>query len=138
SPSLFVTLLELWEQGHDVVVGQRHKRSEHFLLQGARKLYYRFLDRISEDNLVIDGGDFRLVDRSILNKLKNVNDATPYVRGLVSTLATNQTCFPYERQTRQHGTSKFPMRRLMGLAIDGIVSHSIIPLRLASLTGLVI
>lgn len=138
SPKLFSVLLELWEKGHDVVVGQRSKRKENFLLQNARKFYYRFLDKISEDNLVLDGGDFRLVDKSILNKLKRVNEATPYVRGLISTLARNQICFPYERQIRLHGNSKFPVRKLMGLAVDGIICHSIIPLRLASLTGLII
>ncbi len=138
SPSLFGTLLSYWEIGHDVVVGQRIKRDENFLLQSARKIFYRLLNYISEDNLAIDGGDFRLVDRSILDKLHKVHDATPYVRGLVSTLAANQTNFPYERQTRIHGKSKFPLIRLFGLAIDGIVSHSIVPLRLASLTGLLV
>ncbi|MBA2648552.1 MAG: glycosyltransferase family 2 protein [Legionella sp.] len=138
SPSLFLVMLNHWEEGHDVVVGKRIKREENYLLQGARKIFYRFLSRISEDNLVIDGGDFRLVDRSILDKLLLINDATPYVRGLVSSIATKQFVFPYERQIRKHGKSKFPVIRLFGLAVDGIVSHSILPLRLASLTGLIV
>jgi len=138
SPTLFGTFLTYWEMGHDVVVGKRNKREENFFLQNARKAFYRFLNRISEDNLAIDGGDFRLVDRSILNKLHKVHDATPYVRGLISTLAARQIMFPYERQSRKFGKSKFPLVRLIGLAIDGIVSHSIVPLRLASLTGLVV
>lgn len=138
SPALFETLLSYWEMGHDVVVGKRSKREENYFLQSARKIFYRLLKRISEDNLTIDGGDFRLVDRSILDKLQTIHDATPYVRGLISTLATKQIAFPYERQARQHGKSKFPFFRLFGLAIDGIVSHSIVPLRLASLIGLVV
>lgn len=136
SPVLFETILSYWEMGHDVVVGRRSKREENFLLQSARKAFYRFLSRISEDNLAIDGGDFRLVDRSVLDKLHRIHDATPYVRGLVSILATRQTEFPYERQSRKYGKSKFPLIRLFGLAVDGIISHSIVPLRLASLTGL--
>lgn len=136
SPALFATLLSYWEMGHDVVVGKRCKREENYLLQCARKIFYRLLKRISEDNLTIDGGDFRLVDRSIIEKLHTIHDATPYVRGLISTLATKQIAFPYERQARKHGKSKFPLFRLFGLAIDGIVSHSIVPLRLASLIGL--
>ena len=83
----------------------------------------------------MDGGDFRLVDRSILIQLKNIHDAAPYVRGLISTLARNQSGFEYERRERKHGTSKFPVVRLIGLAIDGIVSHSTVPLRLASVFG---
>lgn len=136
SPALFETLLSYWEMGHDVVVGKRNKREENYLLQSARKIFYRLLKRISEDNLTIDGGDFRLVDRSILDKLQTIHDATPYVRGLISMLATKQIAFPYDRQARQHGKSKFPFFRLFGLAMDGIVSHSIVPLRLASLIGL--
>ncbi len=135
SPSLFKTMLHYWELGHDVVVGSRNKRVENFILQGARRIFYRFLSSISEDNLVIDGGDFRLVDSSILDKLRNFHDTSPYVRGLISTLATKQITFPYERQSRKHGKSKFPIIRLFGLAIDGIVSHSIVPLRVASITG---
>lgn len=96
------------------------------------------MNRISDDNLAVDGGDFRLIDRSILDKLHRIHDATPYVRGLVSMLASKQIDFPYERQARQHGKSKFPIIRLVGLAIDGIVSHSIIPLRLASIIGLLV
>ncbi|KTC66065.1 glycosyl transferase, group 2 family protein (plasmid) [Legionella adelaidensis] len=138
SPELFDTLLLHWEAGHDVVVGRRSKREEGFLLQNARKFFYRFLKRISEDNLAIDGGDFRLVDRSVLNKLQRIHDATPYVRGLVSMLAARQTEFAYERQARKHGKSKFPLFRLFGLAIDGIVSHSIVPLRLASIIGVIV
>jgi glycosyltransferase involved in cell wall biosynthesis len=136
SPTLFDTILSYWEMGHDVVVGKRNKREENIFLQSARKIFYRFLSRISEDNLAIDGGDFRLVDRTILDKLHQIHDSTPYVRGLISMLATKQVEFPYERQARKHGKSKFPVTRLCGLAIDGIVSHSIVPLRLASLIGL--
>jgi glycosyltransferase involved in cell wall biosynthesis len=139
SPTLFVTLLSYWEMGHDVVVGKRKsQRAENFLMQNARKTFYRLLKRISEDNVTLDGGDFRLIDRSILDKLQSIHDATPYVRGLVTILASKQKDFSYERQERVHGKSKFPLFRLFGLAIDGIVSHSIVPLRLASLFGLFI
>ena len=128
SPSFFVNMLSNWELGHDVVVGRREKREENYFLQKARKIFYRFLNSISEDNLVIDGGDFRLVDRSILDKLRKTHDATPYVRGLISSFACNQASFSYERQTRVHGKSKFPLSRLIELAIDGVTNHSILPL----------
>lgn len=137
-PSLFPEFIKRWEQGFDVVVGLRRKRPEAKWLLMLRKSFYRFLSKISQDNLVVDGGDFRLVDRSILNQLRQIHDATPYVRGLVSTLAARQTGFEYERQERQHGQSKFPLLRLIGLAVDGMVSHSIVPLRLASTFGFVV
>lgn len=134
-PELFPEFIKRWQQGSDVVVGLRRKRPEPGWLLLLRKSFYRFLSRISQDNLVVDGGDFRLVDRSILIQLKKIHDAAPYVRGLISTLASNQTGFEYERRERKHGDSKFPLVRLVGLAIDGIVSHSTVPLRLASIFG---
>ncbi len=136
-PSLFPEFLRHWEEGCDVVVGIRKKREEGVILQNMRKAFYRFLNRISEDNLIVDAGDFRLVDRSILNQLCDLYDANPYVRGLVSSLATNIAGIPYERDVRLHDQSKFPFFKLVGLAVSGIINHSTLPLRLASITGFI-
>jgi polyisoprenyl-phosphate glycosyltransferase len=135
-PSLFPKFLELWEQGHDVVVGIRHFRQESKLLQWARRFYYRLLQRVSDDNLMLDSGDFRLIDRSVLDQLHLINDVAPYTRGLTSMLATRQTGVAYDRQVRQSGESKFPLGKLMALAVDGLITHSIFPLRLAAFIGL--
>lgn len=137
-PTIFPKFLAEWEKGHDVVVGIREKREEAAWLLKCRKMFYRFLCKISPDNLVIDGGDFRLVDKHILDSLRQIHDTNPYVRGLVSVFAKNQTGFAYERRKREHGVSKFPLRRLIPLAIDGIVSHSTAPLRLASILGFIV
>jgi polyisoprenyl-phosphate glycosyltransferase len=135
-PSLFPKFLELWEQGHDVVVGIRRFRHENRLLQAARRYYYRLLKRLSDDNLMLDSGDFRLIDRSVLNQLHLINDVAPYTRGLTSMLATRQIGVPYDRQVRQAGASKFPIGKLVALAVDGLITHSIFPLRLAAYVGL--
>jgi dolichol-phosphate mannosyltransferase len=135
-PSLFPKFLELWEQGHDVVVGIRRFRDEGRLLQWVRRIYYRLLRRVSNDNLVLDSGDFRLVDRTILDQLHHINDANPYTRGLTSMLAAKQTGFRYDRQKRRSGKSKFPIPKLMALAVDGLITHSVFPLRLAAYIGL--
>ncbi|SHL53181.1 dolichol-phosphate mannosyltransferase [Bradyrhizobium lablabi] len=137
-PAIFPQFLALWEQGHDVVVGIRRFRDESKLLQWSRKLYYRLLKAISSDNLMLDSGDFRLVDRSILDQLRRIDDASPYTRGLTSLLASNQTGVPYERAVREKGQSKFPLVKLIGLAVDGFVAHSTTPLRMASFAGLLI
>lgn len=137
-PKMFVEFIAHWEKGYDVVVGLRKERPEAKWLLALRKMFYRFLSNISEDNLIIDGGDFRLVDKSILDKLRNMNVATPYVRGLVSTLSKSQIGIPYQRKQREFGQSKFPVLKLVGLAVDGIISHSVAPLRLATLAGLCI
>lgn len=136
-PAIIPRFLEKWEGGHDVVVGIRTKRIEPLPLRAARRLYYKLLSTIAaEYNIVEDAGDFRLVDRRVLNLLKQINDAQPYTRGLVSSLAANQTGIPYERGIRQFGNSKFPVRRLFAFAAGGVISHSLVPLRLATFAGL--
>jgi dolichol-phosphate mannosyltransferase len=135
-PHLFPVFLEHWEKGNDVVVGVRRTRKESQLLQAARKAFYRLMRRLSDDYIVVDGGDFRLVDRSVLDVLRTIHDAHPYTRGLISSLAARQVGVAYDRMHREFGQSKFPIRRLFGLAMDGILAHSIIPLRLASYFGL--
>jgi dolichol-phosphate mannosyltransferase len=136
-PRTFPALLELWEKGHDVVVGIRHKRSESRLVQFGRRTYYRLLQRFSDDNMLLDGGDFRLVDRSILDELRSIHDAYPYTRGLTSSLAKRQAGVNIERDRREFGRSKFPLRRLFGFAMSGFLAHSLLPLRLASYFGFI-
>jgi polyisoprenyl-phosphate glycosyltransferase len=137
-PTIFPEFLTLWTKGHDVVVGIRQIRHENILLQWTRKFYYRLLKKISSDNLMLDSGDFRLVDRSILDQLHRIDDASPYTRGLTSLLASNQIGIPYKRAVREKGKSKFPLVKLIGLAIDGFVAHSTAPLKIASFAGLLI
>lgn len=137
-PELIPKFLEHWEQGHDVVVGLRRLRQENSLLTLARRVFYMLLSRMTEDRLTRDAGDFRLIDRSILDRLKAVNDFNPYVRGVVSSFATNEIGIQYDRAQRIHGKSKFPVRKLVGFAMDGVIGHSVLPLRLASYSGLII
>lgn len=137
-PELFPKFLELWERGHDVVVGLRRKRQESRLLTWGREIFYRLLNRISEDPLTPDAGDFRLVDRRILDQLHELNHHNPYVRGLISSLATREAGVPYSRRSRQFEQSKFPVRKLVGFALNGIIAHSVLPLRLAAYIGVAI
>ena len=137
-PALIAQFLALWEKGHDVVVGIRRRRRENPLLTMARRTFYTMLNRISDDRITRDAGDFRLVDRSVLEMLKELNDINPYVRGLISAFARNETGIVYDRDARQHGESKFPVIKLFRFAVDGIIAHSVVPLRLATYVGLVV
>lgn len=137
-PSVFPEFLRLWREGHDVVIGLRTRRTESLTMIAARRMFYHLLDRISDVPHTVDAGDFRLVDRSILDQLREIDDAQPYVRGIISELARNQTGIEYSRQRREFGESKFPLRQLIRLALSGIFSYSIAPLRLASYLGIFI
>jgi dolichol-phosphate mannosyltransferase len=137
-PEVIPQFIELWEQGHDVVVGLRRRRQENFVLTVARRSFYALLHRISEEKLTADAGDFRLIDRHILDHLKAIQDLHPYVRGMVGSLARSEAKVPYDRAARKFGRSKFPLRKLVSFAMDGIISHSILPLRLATYVGMML
>lgn len=137
-PELIPRFLEAWEQGYDVVVGVRRTRVENRLLSMGRRFFYWLVTSISDDNIVENAGDFRLVDRTVIERLKAVNDVNPYTRGLISSLAARQTGIEYDRRARQFEQSKFPLRRLTRFATDGLVSHSLVPLRLAGYAGFLI
>lgn len=137
-PEMIPVLIEQWERGHDCVVGIRKNRQEAVPLQLARKVFYRLLRRVSDDNIVNDAGDFRLIDHTIISHLRYINDAEPYTRALTSLMAKTQIGVPYSRNVRQAGESKYPLRRLFGLAVEGMIAHSVAPLRFASLVGFII
>jgi dolichol-phosphate mannosyltransferase len=135
-PALLPQFLRLWEGGKLVVYGVRRSRQEGWLLQVGRRAFYRFVDALSDHHLPRDAGDFRLVDRRIVEELRKVRDTNLYIRGRIATFGFEQEGVPYDRAARARGKSKFGFFSLMSLAIDGIVSHSSIPLRVATWCGL--
>ncbi len=137
-PEMISTFLRKWEQGYKVVYGVRKKRPEGMWLHALRKLYYRMVDYLSDDSLPHDAGDFRLIDRCIIEELNKINDNAPYIRGLIAAMGFNQIGIPYDRKERNAGYSKFNMSRLFNLALDGILQHSTVPLRLASIFGAIV
>jgi hypothetical protein len=135
---LIEKFVEEWESGFKVVYGVRKKRPEAKWLNGLRRLFYRFIDMISEDSLPYDAGDFRLVDRVILDQVKKINDSSPYLRGTIAAMGFDQKGVQYDRAERRAGSSKFKWRNLFGLAMDGILNHSILPLRISFYFGMAI
>jgi polyisoprenyl-phosphate glycosyltransferase len=135
-PELISAFIDKWQQGYMVVYGVRGQRpKESPLLFHTRRLFYRLIDAISEDRLPHDVGDFRLIDRRVLDQLRHLNDQQPYLRGLIAAMGFRQVGIPYDRAERERGMSKFNIWRLGGLALDGILHHSIMPLRLATGIG---
>ncbi len=137
-PELLETFLDRWLAGADVVYGVRIKRQEGRSINLARAAFYRLIDRLSEDEIPVDAGDFRLISRRIIDILKSYEDAQPYLRGTIAALGFQQVGIPYERAARTRGESKFPFSKLVSLALDGILNHSTIPLRLSTYFGLTV
>lgn len=134
-PELIPEFLKHWEDGCAVVYGVRRSRRESATLHYARKLFYRLADYLSEDDLPVDVGDFRLIDRKVVDVLRQVDDAQPYLRGMIAAMGFKQHGINYDRRGRERGTSNFRFKDLVGLALDGILNHSTVPLRLATFFG---
>lgn len=137
-PELLEVFFDLWQQGHDVVYGIRKKRPESFLLHAFRRFGYWVIDKISEHPIPQDVGDFRLIDRKVVNAISQIKTANPYLRGMIAGLGFNQTGVPYDRDARIAGESKFNVSRLVRLGLTAVFNHSTVPLRAASFLGAII
>ena len=134
-PELFGEFLAAWEKGYKVVYGIRRSRPENIALSTARKLFYRGLASLSTVELPVDAGDFRLIDRLVIEDLRKVKDGAPYIRGMIAHLGYSQIGIPYDRAERKRGSSKFNLLALIRLAVDGVCSQSTKPLELITLLG---
>jgi dolichol-phosphate mannosyltransferase len=136
-PALILQFLDLWKKGNKVVYGVRRSRKEGFFITSARKFFYRLLDSISDFRLPKDAGDFRLLDRRVIDELSKHRNRSPYLRGIIARIGFNQVGVVYDRMPRERGSTKFSLGSLIDLAIDGIVNNSVVPLRLAVYGGLI-
>lgn len=131
-PEVVLELARRWREGFDVVYAVRSRRAgeNRFKLATAAG-FYRLLRRLSDVEIPADVGDFRLVDRKALEAYKTMREDDRFVRGMLSWVGFRQTGVLYERDERYAGTTKYPLRRMLHFALDGIVSFSNAPLRLA-------
>jgi len=134
-PDIIRDFLRLWETGHLVVYGIRRSRKEGLFITFLRGLFYWLVDKLSDCHLPRGAGDFRLIDRRIVEELRNIKDPSIYLRGRIAMMGFNQIGIEYDREDRKLGESKFHYRHNFRLAMDAITSHSVIPLRLATYFG---
>jgi len=136
-PEVIQAFMERWREGYHVVYGQRMERPGEtpFKLWTARA-FYRLINRLSEVPIPLDSGDFRLLDRAVVDALLRMPERHRLLRAMTSWVGFRQIPVPYSRAERFAGTSKYPLRKMLALALDGIVSFSTVPLRLVSLMGL--
>jgi len=135
NPSLIRDFLRLWEQGYHVVYGIRRSRKEGAAITFLRRVFYWLVDKLSDYHLPQGAGDFRLIDRRIIEELRKVRDPNIYLRGRIAMLGFKQAGIEYDRDERKRGESKFKLHHNVQLAMDAITSHSAIPLRLATYFG---
>src|SRR5581483_1633018 len=135
-PELIGRMIEKWREGYHVVYGQRRARSgETAFKVMTAKWFYRFINTLSDVPIPVDTGDFRLMDRSVVEAIKRMPERDRFIRGMVSWVGYRQYPLQYERAERFAGVSKYPLRKMIAFAADGILSFSIKPLHLATTTG---
>src|SRR4051794_20337903 len=137
-PEVMLDMIRLWEDGYDVVYGVRTDREgeTRFKLLTAR-LFYRLIRWLSETEIPLDTGDFRLLDRKVVDAIVAMPERDRFLRGMVSWAGFRQVGLPYRRAPRFAGETKYPLGKMVRFAFDGIVSFSVKPLRLSTLMGFI-
>jgi len=135
-PELMLDMIRLWREGYAVVYAQKTERQgSGFLIRHAYRIFYRIVGRLSEVEIPVDTGDFSLMDRRVVDLLNSLPERNRYVRGLRAWLGFKQTAIKFERPARFAGETKYNFGRLVGLALDGLMSVSKAPLHLAMYMG---
>lgn len=132
---LIPTFIKYWEDGYDVVYGVRNKSRENLLMAFMRRSFYRLVNALSDDKPPLNSGEFRLVDRKIVNELIKLDDYKPYIRGIMASIGFKQIGVEYIRGTRPRGKSKSSITFLIDFAINGIVSSSYVLIRASTYMG---
>jgi dolichol-phosphate mannosyltransferase len=134
-PELLGQGLVKLSEGYDVVYAVRKKRKESLVKRGMYALYYRLLSSIAEVNIPLDAGDFCLMERRVATILKAMPERNFFLRGLRAWTGFRQFGLEYEREPRAAGKTKYPFKRLLRLAADGVFAFSIVPIRIATAVG---
>jgi polyisoprenyl-phosphate glycosyltransferase len=138
-PEVALDLASRWREGYEVVYAVREGREgETPFKRATASLFYRLFRRMSDVDVPLDVGDFRLVDRRALDAFRSMRESNRYVRGMFSWIGYRQVGVPYRREERYAGETKYPLRKMLRFATDGIVSFSAYPLRLALNVGFIV
>lgn len=135
-PEVILDMIDKWKEGYEVVYGRRLKRKGETLFKKLTALaFYRVLRSMTNVDIPLDTGDFRLIDRKVCDVLRGLKEKNRFVRGLISWIGFKQTSVEYVREERFAGETKYPLKKMIGFALDGITSFSYKPLKIASYLG---
>nr|WP_290666674.1 glycosyltransferase family 2 protein [Ardenticatena sp.] len=138
-PELIADLLAKWCEGYEVVYAVRTEREgETWFKEFTAKIFYRLMHAITSVDIPIDTGDFRLMDRTVVETLRHMRERHRFMRGMAAWVGFRQIGIPYRRHARYAGETKYPFRKMLRFALDGITSFSYFPLQLATYFGFAI
>ncbi len=138
-PEVIPRMIEAWKNGFQVVYGVRGEREgETAFKLATASLFYRMIRKITNVDIPLNAGDFRLMDRKVVNALKQMREQKRFMRGLSVWVGFKQTGVTYKREARKAGETKYPLRKMIRFALDGITAFSYLPLQLATYLGFLI
>jgi glycosyltransferase involved in cell wall biosynthesis len=137
-PEVLPNFINKWREGYDVVYAVRERRKEGWLKRSCYAGFYRLLRHVSNVDIPLDAGDFCLMDRRVVDLLKNMPERNRFVRGIRSWVGLRQVGVPFERHARYAGKSKYTFFGLLLLALDGLISFSYVPLRVITFLGFIV
>jgi len=137
-PEVIPQLIAKWREGYEVVYAVREEREgETWFKTVTAAFFYRLIAKITSVELPVDAGDFRLMDRKVVDALGRIREHHRFMRGLSVWVGFNSTGMPYKRLARKAGATKYPLRKMLKFALDGITSFSYLPLQLATYMGFI-
>lgn len=137
-PSVSLQFLKKWEEGYEVVYGKRKTREDTFFKKLTAHLFYRILDVLADIKIPKDTGDFRLMDRKVVDAFKDFRERNRFIRGLIPYIGFKQTAVKFDRNKRYAGKSSYPLKKMIKLANDGITGFSTAPLILITKLGYIV
>jgi len=138
-PEVIPRLIDQWRKGYDVVFAVRAKRQGEGLFKRATAaIFYRLFRRMTATEIPLDAGDFRLMSRRAVDTLQSIRERNRFIRGLAGWIGFRQTSVTFVRDVRQAGETKYPLKKMLRFALNGLLSFSLVPLQLASYLGFLI
>jgi len=137
-PELIAELVNKWREGFEVVYAVRTEREgESWFKKATASLFYRLINRITDVEIPLDTGDFRLLDRKVVEAVKQMRERHRFPRAMVAWVGFRQTGLPYKRAARMSGETKYPLRKMLRLALNAVTGFSYFPLQLATYFGFI-
>jgi dolichol-phosphate mannosyltransferase len=138
-PEVVLEMIDRWQEGYEVVYAVRAERKgETWFKEFTAKLFYRLIYRITDMDIPLDTGDFRLMDRKVVETMKQMKERHRFIRGMTSWVGFRQTGVSYVREERFAGETHYPFRKMFKFALDAITGFSYLPLQLATYLGFII
>lgn len=137
-PKVSFELIKKWQKGFDVVYAQRRSRKDGFFKKLTADLFYRTLQKLADIDIPRNTGDFRLIDRKVVNELNKFKEHNRFLRGMVSFVGFKQTAVLFDRDERHAGKTGYPLKKMLKFAADGILSFSNYPLKIIRNLGFAI